>query len=65
MGGNGRSVGPCLIRISRPQLNPCLVTGCIRPETVDRLNPRDAGGQYDSSGGAGGRGNPQGSACVG
>ncbi|KAG5649810.1 hypothetical protein H0H81_001910 [Sphagnurus paluster] len=41
------------------------VTGCIRPETVDRLNPRDSGGQYDSSGGVGGRGNPQGSKCLG
>lgn len=42
-----------------------LVTGCIRPETVDRLNPNDGGGQYDSSGGAGGNGNPQGSKCLG
>ena len=42
-----------------------LVTGCIRPETVDRLNPNDSGGQYDSSGGAGGNGNPQGSKCLG
>ncbi|KAJ6551815.1 hypothetical protein B0H19DRAFT_1159031 [Mycena capillaripes] len=41
------------------------LTGCIRPELLDRLNPRDAGGQYDSSGGAGGRGNPQGSVCLG
>ncbi|KAF7773511.1 hypothetical protein Agabi119p4_5678 [Agaricus bisporus var. burnettii] len=41
------------------------LTGCIRPETLDRLNPRDAGGQYDSSGGAGGRGNPVGSKCTG
>lgn len=41
------------------------LTGCIRPETVDRLNPNDAGGQYDSSGGAGGRGNPEGSVCNG
>jgi len=41
------------------------VTGCIRPETLDRLNPGDAGGQYDSSGGEGGNGNPQGSACLG
>ncbi|KAG6833105.1 hypothetical protein H0H87_011213 [Tephrocybe sp. NHM501043] len=41
------------------------VTGCIRPELVDRLNPADAGGQYDSSGGAGGRGNPAGSKCIG
>lgn len=46
-------------------LTPAQVTGCIRPETLDRLNPRDAGGQYDSSGGAGGRGNPVGSKCTG
>lgn len=42
-----------------------LVTGCIRPETVDRLNPGDGGGQYDSSGGDGGNGNPAGSKCSG
>jgi hypothetical protein len=41
------------------------VTGCIRPSHLSRLNPNDAGGQYDSSGGAGGRGNPQGSICLG
>jgi hypothetical protein len=41
------------------------VTGCIRPETLDRLNPDDGGGQYDSSGGDGGQGNPQGSVCIG
>ena len=41
------------------------VTGCIRPELVDRLNPRDAGGQYDSSGGVDGRGNPAESVCLG
>ena len=41
------------------------VTGCIRPATLDRLNPNDAGGQYDSSGGVGGKGNPQGSVCEG
>ena len=42
-----------------------LVTGCIRPSHLSRLNPNDAGGQYDSSGGAGGKGNPQGSQCLG
>ena len=42
-----------------------LVTGCIRPEKLDRLNVNDGGGQYDSSGGAGGQGNPQGSKCLG
>ncbi|KAJ3565792.1 hypothetical protein NP233_g7418 [Leucocoprinus birnbaumii] len=41
------------------------LTGCIRPETLNRLNPKDSGGQYDSSGGAGGRGNPAGSVCKG
>lgn len=42
-----------------------LVTGCIRPSHLSRLNPGDGGGQYDSSGGAGGRGNPEGSVCLG
>ncbi|KAJ7262951.1 hypothetical protein C8J57DRAFT_1719181 [Mycena rebaudengoi] len=41
------------------------LTGCIRPETLSRLNPSDSGGQYDSSGGAGGLGNPKGSVCLG
>jgi len=41
------------------------LTGCIRPSHLSRLNPNDAGGQYDSSGGAGGNGNPQGSVCLG
>jgi hypothetical protein len=41
------------------------VTGCIRPEKLSRLNPSDAGGQYDSSGGVNGQGNPQGSVCLG
>lgn len=41
------------------------VTGCIRPETLDRLVPTDGGGQYDSSGGDGGQGNPRGSKCTG
>ncbi|KAG8734775.1 hypothetical protein FRC12_018384, partial [Ceratobasidium sp. 428] len=41
------------------------LTGCIRPETLSRLNPNDGGGQYDSSGGDGGKGNPQGSTCLG
>jgi len=54
---------PTLIA-DRPDLQ-LTVTGCIRPEKLTRLNPSDAGGQYDSSGGAGGRGNPQGSICLG
>jgi hypothetical protein len=41
------------------------LTGCINPSKVDRLNSKDSGGQYDSSGGKGGKGNPQGSACLG
>ncbi|KAH8834236.1 hypothetical protein DL96DRAFT_1579935 [Flagelloscypha sp. PMI_526] len=41
------------------------LTGCIRPEKLSRLNPDDGGGQYDSSGGAGGNGNPAGSVCLG
>ncbi|KAF8186631.1 hypothetical protein BJ912DRAFT_456752 [Pholiota molesta] len=41
------------------------LTGCIRPEKLSRLNADDSGGQYDSSGGAGGQGNPQGSVCLG
>ncbi|KAH9043693.1 hypothetical protein EDB85DRAFT_711319 [Lactarius pseudohatsudake] len=41
------------------------VTGCINPSHLSRLNPNDAGGQYDSSGGVGGKGNPQGSICLG
>lgn len=41
------------------------LTGCIRPSHLSRLNPDDYGGQYDSSGGAGGHGNPQGSQCLG
>ncbi|KAG6865005.1 hypothetical protein C0991_005693 [Blastosporella zonata] len=41
------------------------LTGCINAGLIDRLNPSDAGGQYDSSGGVGGRGNPAGSVCLG
>ncbi|CAA7263268.1 unnamed protein product [Cyclocybe aegerita] len=41
------------------------LTGCIDPSKLDRLNPHDSGGQYDSSGGASGTGNPVGSACAG
>ncbi|KAI0035155.1 hypothetical protein K488DRAFT_68653 [Vararia minispora EC-137] len=40
------------------------LTGCINPGTIDRLNPSDAGGQYDSNGGVGGIGNPQHSTCA-
>lgn len=41
------------------------VTGCINASTLDRINPDDAGGQYDSSGGDGGLGNPRNSVCTG
>jgi hypothetical protein len=41
------------------------VTGCIDPAVLDRLNSEDAGGQYDSSGGSNGAGNPAGSVCAG
>lgn len=41
------------------------MTGCIRPSLIDRLNQLDEGGQYDSSGGREGRGNPRDSVCVG
>jgi hypothetical protein len=42
-----------------------LVTGCIDPSALDRINPDDDGGQYDSSGGSEGTGNPVGSVCEG
>ncbi|KAF9029693.1 hypothetical protein BDZ89DRAFT_950364 [Hymenopellis radicata] len=41
------------------------LTGCINSNKLDRLVPSDAGGQYDSSGGSKGQGNPQGSVCLG
>ncbi|KAG8949769.1 hypothetical protein FRC04_008309 [Tulasnella sp. 424] len=41
------------------------LTGCIDPTKIDRLNPNDGGGQYDSNGGDGGRGNPEDSECIG
>ncbi|TFK19772.1 hypothetical protein FA15DRAFT_647990 [Coprinopsis marcescibilis] len=41
------------------------LTGCINPNLVDRLNPEDQGGQYDSSGGPSGIGNPEYSLCIG
>ncbi|CUA66958.1 hypothetical protein RSOLAG22IIIB_02866 [Rhizoctonia solani] len=39
------------------------LTGCIN--LFPQLDPNDGGGQYDSSGGDGGLGNPQGSVCEG
>ncbi|KAF8147997.1 hypothetical protein B0H34DRAFT_679934 [Crassisporium funariophilum] len=41
------------------------LTGCINSGSLDRINSDDAGGQYDSSGGQGGQGNPSGSVCSG
>ncbi|KIM34897.1 hypothetical protein M413DRAFT_79938, partial [Hebeloma cylindrosporum] len=41
------------------------LTGCIDPSALDRINPDDDGGQYDSSGGSEGTGNPVGSVCEG
>ncbi|KAG7090001.1 hypothetical protein E1B28_011623 [Marasmius oreades] len=41
------------------------LTGCIDSGMVDRLNPDDLGGQYDSSGGKKGEGNPANSVCLG
>ncbi|CAD6887200.1 unnamed protein product [Tilletia controversa] len=41
------------------------ITGCINPSASSRLIPSDGGGQYDSNGGDGGKGNPRGSVCLG
>ncbi|EIN14370.1 hypothetical protein PUNSTDRAFT_56512 [Punctularia strigosozonata HHB-11173 SS5] len=41
------------------------LTGCIRVESTPQLNADDYGGQYDSSGGPKGQGNPVGSVCSG
>lgn len=41
------------------------VTGCINTRKYSTLVPNDGGGQYDSNGGAGGKGNPRNSACTG
>lgn len=41
------------------------ITGCFRPSKVATIEPHDGGGQVDSNGGAGGRGNPANSACAG
>ncbi|KAF8608157.1 hypothetical protein BDV93DRAFT_519219 [Ceratobasidium sp. AG-I] len=40
------------------------ITGRIQ-KNFSQLNNNDGGGQYDSSGGAGGKGNPRGSVCTG
>jgi len=41
------------------------LTGCINAKGFSQLNAKDGGGQYDSSGGAGGKGNPKNSVCTG
>lgn len=41
------------------------LTGCINPSAQSTLKSNDDGGQYDSSGGDGGRGNPRNSVCLG
>ena len=41
------------------------LTGCINPKVQSTLVSNDDGGQYDSNGGDGGRGNPAGSVCLG
>ncbi|KAJ7119984.1 hypothetical protein C8R43DRAFT_85778 [Mycena crocata] len=41
------------------------LAGCIRTDQLSQLNAGDYGGQYDSSGGADGHGNPEGSVCLG
>lgn len=68
-GKNGRKFAQCQIYSSHHLCSVTdilnVVTGCIRPDSLDRLNPSDNGGQYDSSGGAHGQGNPVGSICVG
>ena len=41
------------------------LTGCINPKVQSTLVSNDDGGQYDSNGGDGGKGNPRGSVCLG
>lgn len=41
------------------------ITGCINPHAQATLVANDGGGQYDSNGGDGGKGNPRGSVCLG
>lgn len=41
------------------------ITGCIDASKLPTLIPSDDGGQYDSNGGDGGRGNPTDSSCRG
>ncbi|PKI83122.1 hypothetical protein MVES1_002884 [Malassezia vespertilionis] len=41
------------------------LTGCINPKVQSTLKLHDDGGQYDSNGGDGGKGNPRNSVCLG
>ncbi|WFD29872.1 hypothetical protein MSPP1_000886 [Malassezia sp. CBS 17886] len=41
------------------------LTGCIKPSVQSTLQSDDDGGQYDSNGGDGGKGNPRNSVCIG
>jgi len=41
------------------------ITGCIRTSKFSTLVQGDGGGQYDSNGGDGGKGNPRNSVCNG
>ena len=41
------------------------LTGCINPHVQSTLRANDDGGQYDSNGGDGGKGNPRNSVCLG
>lgn len=51
------------VAVDRPKSGVIQMTGCINVGSCDRLSAQDGGGQYDSNGGDGGRGNPAGSFC--
>ncbi|KAH9817647.1 secreted protein [Melampsora americana] len=51
------------VEVSRPKDGVLQMTGCFNLGSSDRFNANDDGGQYDSNGGDGGRGNPVGSFC--
>ncbi|KAI8452661.1 secreted protein [Phakopsora pachyrhizi] len=51
------------VEVSRPKNGVIQMTGCINVDSCDRLRKDDGGGQYDSNGGEGGRGNPANSFC--
>ncbi|EGG07858.1 uncharacterized protein MELLADRAFT_74588 [Melampsora larici-populina 98AG31] len=64
-GGSGTFNGPfwSQVEVARPKQGVVQMTGCININSSDRFNANDGGGQYDSNGGDGGRGNPAGSVC--